>query len=305
MIKISDFLGKPVLALYDAQTIGTATDILFDSKLKKAKCIKVFQDEDDTLPETLYIPLRSVKDLLSDTLAIASRHHTQNAWALPVTATSTNPINSSCYNQDGKLLGIVRDILLTDGNVTAIIVDNKQYTPLTLLSQSSTALIFNDTGKPIKLKAPKKIKVPSVDTTRTSSVKVHEPFLTKGNNLIPLPSNSNLNDLSAMTNLPISPMIDELKTQFLKVKNFDASPNTKEVSYPTRVPQEKTSVSRSPAASCATTAAYAFLIGKTLSRALCDDNGNILIRQHDTVTEDNIAACKQYGKLVQLALYAD
>ena len=51
--------------------------------------------------------------------------------------------------------------------------------------------------------------------------------------------------------------------------------------------------------------AYAFLLGKKLSRTICAGDGTLVAAGGALVDENSILLARQHGKLVHLALYAD
>jgi len=285
IIKVSELLGKPVISLLNAETLGIAGDIVFDSKMLTAKAIKILQDDNDNETETLYIELKHIKDLLLDALCITHKKLTKSEWH-GNRLDAKNPINASCYNQDGKKLGTVRDVVLDDFKVTEIVIEETEtnnfiiLTPATLLSHSKDNLIFNDTGKPIKIIAPKKATFPKSKNKSTPiSVKLHS-----------VPKTTTI------------PAIDRTHN-FQTLNNDNSQPP--DIQYPTKVPQENTMVYRSPASIDTLAGVYAFLLGKTLSRSIKDNNDNIIAQPQSIITQETIELAKNNSKLIQLALYAD
>ena len=58
MIKISDFLGKPLISISDAKSVGYVSNVWFDGKLQYAKTAEITNDDDDDYPERAYVELR-------------------------------------------------------------------------------------------------------------------------------------------------------------------------------------------------------------------------------------------------------
>jgi uncharacterized protein YrrD len=272
-IKVSELLGKPVIALSGAEYIGTAIDIVFDTKTRTAKFLKICCD-DDAEPEFQFIELRHARNLAADAIMITGRHLVKYAWNQSA-ASAPNPINCVCYNQDGKLLGTVRDVYLENSAVKSLLINDAELKPALILSQSHQYLIINDTKKPVAIKKPKPLSVPKV--SKNQIVKIHET----------VPGVE-------------SPAYTADPTPALSVSD------NKEIPYPVRVPPAQTSVSRSPAPQESPgNNVYAFLIGKTVSREIRDDNGKVIIKAGKTIDDEAVAGARLCGKLVQLALYAD
>lgn len=151
MIKVSEFLGKRLISLADAKTVGCVCNVWFDSRLRYAKTIEVLSDEDE-FPERTFIELRNVT--CGNDAAVIKHSVYANTYNL-ASATITGIINKNCYNQSGTYLGKVTDVILNNRNVEKIVCENGEFTPKQLLSISRDIIIFNDSGKPIKLYKPK------------------------------------------------------------------------------------------------------------------------------------------------------
>jgi len=216
--------------------------------MQAAKAIKVFNDNDNNSANTLYIELKHIKNLSADALTIANKS-VAKAELLATVAGAKNPINKTAYNQDGSLLGIVRDVVLDNKKIVAFVVEGSELQAKTLLSHSLDNLIFNDTNKPIKLSAPKKEDAANLSPKLAT------------------PSNGSINYTSTAT-----------------------------------LPKK---LAPSPATFDALSSVYAFLLGKTLSRAIKDNNNNIIANPDSIITFETIELAKNNSKLVQLALYAD
>jgi len=172
MILVSELLSKPVISLYGASQVGIAANIIFDKKLKKAKFIKLFcDDEQDT--EVLYIDIKHIKNLASDALAVSNKDKLLQEWAFIFDGT-TNPINSSVYNIEGRLIGYIKDIELDNNTVVSLILNtNDKLLVANIVAISNDNIIYNDTDKPFKIAGPKKPKVPR-NTASNQFVEVHE-----------------------------------------------------------------------------------------------------------------------------------
>ena len=274
MINASELIGKKLVCLNTAGIFGTVVNLIFDSKLRTARFLQIFS-EDEAEPELQYAAFKSVKHFEFDACVIADKSAISYEWNTH-TANVFNPINRDCFNQSGKLLGRVRDIVLDGCSIKTVLIDELEFSPALLLSYSEQALIFNDTGKPIRL-IKKNRGIPK--NTGTSTVSVHRAECGASAPLSGKP-------ISRPFALSEPPMGRDI------------------ISLPLRVPPEKTSVSRSPSKENGG-GVYAFLLGKSLSRPLKDERGSILVQEKSTVTEDVIQTARQHGKLVQLALYVD
>ncbi|MCL2862355.1 MAG: hypothetical protein FWE22_08100 [Firmicutes bacterium] len=155
MLKISDIIGKRVVSLQSAEIEGIVLDVVFDDRMKSAKLLKVFNEDGEEVSER-FVQLRFVKNLDADALTVMNPVNLKPSWQVNVVGVK-NPINAECFNQDGVLLGRVRDIELSEKNeVASISVEKdgevKKILPNTLLNLSESVLIFNDTGKKMTIK---------------------------------------------------------------------------------------------------------------------------------------------------------
>ncbi len=162
MTKISDLLGKPLLSLADAKVVGYVSNVRFDQKLTRARIAEITCDDDD-FPERSYVRF---SDLRCDGDAAVIK--SLSVFVTDNGATVACPINLPCYNQSGKDLGHIRDVVLEKSTVVQIVCDKANFVPKELLSLSERLCICNDTGAPIKLARP---KVPK-PTPKASAVPV-------------------------------------------------------------------------------------------------------------------------------------
>jgi len=257
MITVSELIGKQVLSLFEAKTIGVIADVIFDSKLKTIKLLKIFND-DETEAEVAYLEYKHLKSRDQDVCVISNDTLLTYSWNS--LNTQNNPINSLCYNPDGKLLGKVTDVELVQNQIAYIIVGGEKLTPKNLLSISQGILVYNDSGKPVKL--TKRIRAIPNKIKEEIKVVLHQT----------------------------TAAVDIEKNDIL---------------YPIKVPQQQTTVSRSPQLNDSNKTAYSFLLGKTSTKTIYDTNQNILIKENTQINENTIHLAKQNGKLVQLALYAE
>lgn len=154
MTKISDLLGKPLISLADAMNVGYISNVFFDKKLTRAKAAEITSDEDER-PEYTYLRFSSLR---CDGDAAVIKALSPSALAGGQAESFPCPINCKGFNQSGKDLGYIRDVILERTRVTGIVCDKATFTPRELLSVSSNMCIFNDTGAPIKIAKPRPSK---------------------------------------------------------------------------------------------------------------------------------------------------
>ena len=147
MVKASELAGKQLISLTDAKAVGYILRVGFDSKLLRAKAAEIANDDNDDYPECAFVPLRYLR-YDGDAAVIKS---TASLSLTPPSEFVPFPIGTVCYNHSGVELGVLRDIELDNGTVVRLICDKGTFTPKELLSRGDDMLIFNDSGKPLRL----------------------------------------------------------------------------------------------------------------------------------------------------------
>ena len=150
MYKVSELLGKPLLSLSEAEFLGTIGNIYFDDKMTKGTFLMLYTLEEDVR----FLPITKLINIDNDAAVV------KNSEGITLEENGiVNPINSHAFNQDGKSLGIIKDVIMDGIKVVSFIIGEEAVTASNLISAGSL-LIFNDSGKPIKLKpTPKREKI--------------------------------------------------------------------------------------------------------------------------------------------------
>ncbi|MCL2375695.1 MAG: hypothetical protein FWC82_04150, partial [Firmicutes bacterium] len=113
---VSELVGKQLLSLSEAETIGTIENVLFDEKLKTAKTLKIYSENEDN-PEICFVNFKAVKSFSFDACVISKKDALSFEWNTLLGTPSPSPMLWLCFNQDGKELGRVRDIELENSKV--------------------------------------------------------------------------------------------------------------------------------------------------------------------------------------------
>lgn len=146
MYRVSDLLGKPLLDISEAKFLGTICNIRFDDKMSKGLFVKLYTDDE----ETKYFPLNKLVNITGDAATVKS-----DEGLCDEAEGTTCPINSYAFDQDGKLLGKVTDIIMDGAKLTAFLLGESSINANKLLA-AGNVLVFNNSGKVIKLKQAKK-----------------------------------------------------------------------------------------------------------------------------------------------------
>ncbi len=273
MYKLSDIVSKQVIALSGARLVGTVANVRFSPSLKKADSLLLLDNEEND-DGYLCLPVKMITTMKEDSVVIRSVSRPLTVFR----GNAANPVNLPCCNQDGKILGRICDIEFTeDFSVESFAVSEKTYPADTLLSYSDCLVIFNDSGKEIKLPKPKarkpKLSDAAVKATITSYAAEKKEHTEPKNDI----ANQEQSEEEAMRQ-PQSAQSDKPT-----------------VTTPTAVP--------SPAPDFGAPD-FSFLLGKRLIRALCTSDGRLIAAENDVITSDVISQAAKENKLVQLALRA-
>lgn len=283
MQKLSDFIGKPVLSLQDGKIVGYIGNVWFDAKLTRSKTAEIFCDDDTDL-QNMFVSIARLS-CEGDAVVLSSLAHLlpQNQ----ASATGRNPISRDAYNQSGKHLGKVRDILLDGNTVTNIVCGTGTFTPSNLLRTSDDCCVFNDTGAPLRIAKPRKRPsrqrpAVSASTVTPAPAATPTPMVAPMPNVAPAPEPPHP--------VPVAQPLPQPPTQPVPQEGSVGTPDKNATVTVTRTPGEAVKD-------------YRFLLGKYVHSPVTQD-GRILIPVGTVVSEQCIEIAREKGKLVQLALRA-
>ena len=287
MIKLSDLLSKRLIILNEARVAGIIEDVVFNDALTAARLVKIYDDGGDDA-ETKYAEFKKLLSLSSDACTLSDKSYLLTLGASE--EVRNNPTGSEVFNQDGKLLGRVSDVILSDNKVQSLLVGEKELEPSTILSRSKNLIIVNDTDKKIKLFRKKPLTVPKPEKAGSAKVSVHAATSPAVTVAPPTTSAAEIATAETATAKSIAPT--------------STTETEKTIQLPTKMPPENTLVTRTPSKE-ESASSYKFLIGKTLSKDIAADNGVIILRKEAVITDEVIASARSHNKLVQLALHAE
>lgn len=143
MYNTTEIISKPVINLYNGKLEGTVKNICFDTKLKKATNLILFEDEDG---EECILSINKVYKIGKNAITIKN-----SEGLLPTLFASkidyNNQINNEVYNLEGEKLGVVSDIVLSESyKIEKIIVNDHEFSPTAVISFGENTLIINSSG---------------------------------------------------------------------------------------------------------------------------------------------------------------
>ncbi len=165
MRKISDFLSKPLISLANASFEGTIIGVLCDKRLRNIEFLVILV-ENEVLDEQKYVAIRYVKNTTENSATVSNNLCIKSAEEVDTERFTENPINSSVYDSDGKLIGHLCDLLFSDTTkqICQIDVEGKLLEANTVASTSHDIVIINSNPekRPYKV-PPRKVKKPKED----------------------------------------------------------------------------------------------------------------------------------------------
>lgn len=167
---ITDFLGKPVISLYESNVEGYVKNVVFDKYLKKMKYLVLF--EDNEFQDEKMIEISKIYNFGENAIII------KNNSALELKKEEVleiqNHINCKVFTTLGEFIGIISNVEINEKTFIAeniILTNNKKLTPNQFLSFGQDVFILQNEDKQIKISNIKKKdilrsnKISSLNTT--------------------------------------------------------------------------------------------------------------------------------------------
>ncbi|MCL2555988.1 MAG: hypothetical protein FWE03_03085 [Firmicutes bacterium] len=277
MYRLSEFIGKEAIILSNGQSAGTVSNVFFDARLKYFKFIELIIDDEEDRKMAAF---KVITSFSGEAAVIRSNANLIDAVYDGVVGC---PMNLSCFNQDGKNMGVIRDIVMQDNKIELFITDMMDIEASTLLIASDDLLIFNDTGQHIKRPPNKKIE----RIKKTAAIKKHK--------IAPLMIEENIDNNEIIVNESINENIDEY---YQSQNTFD---DIKQISTPEKIDLSRTHVHRSPILT-STKNKYEFLIGMHLIKDIYNNSGQLILAKNTTITQTQIDIAKTHDRLVSMTL---
>ena len=161
MRKITDYLGKPVLSVFESSTQGIVKDVLFDKNFKKLKFIVLFEDND--IQEDKFVAVSDIYSMGENAIVLKNNSVIESQSIL--TDEIANPINNSAYTTSGTFLGVVKNADIDDKfNLMGITLNGGQTIDISnILTSGNDTLFVQDQNSFVNLANFKKktISMPS------------------------------------------------------------------------------------------------------------------------------------------------
>ncbi len=283
MKKITDFLGKPVLSLYESVTQGIVKDLIFDKNFKKLKYIVMFDDNE--FQEEKVINVADIYSYGENALVIKNNACVELKNAIQ--SEVSNPINNRAYTTLGKFLGIVTDVVLDDKqNIKEVELDNTNMIEIKqVVTSGKDAMFIQDEDNLVKLCNFKSKAI--TNSPQNKKIKVQ---ILKDENLE--------KDETFVEEKPIEEISqEEMPNEQVLIKQ-DAEPEVEPIK-----PRKKVELKEN-CLPVKTTSKNNFLIGRKVLRNIYSFNHELIIKKNTRITEKTILNAKSHSKLKELSLYS-
>ncbi|MDR1094052.1 MAG: hypothetical protein LBL66_07890 [Clostridiales bacterium] len=169
MVKLSEFLGKPLISLYEGRLEGVVMGAAFEKPLKKAQWLLLLDERDEDCDKKT-VALADVYALGENAVMIKSGNAVKDARA--VGFEENNPLGHTVYTAGGKLLGAVEDVVLGPKYAVEALLygGGIRIGMKELLTAGTDIMVAGDGDKPVKLAKPAAKAAPRPkpkDKTRT------------------------------------------------------------------------------------------------------------------------------------------
>lgn len=311
-MKLTQYLDKPVLGLYEAEEGGRISGAVFDKRLKRLKHLLV------TLPDrqTAKLLLSAVAAVGPDAILI------RNLSALtPCEDISNCPVHAALFDTEGRALGRVEEAELDERRNTLFLsAAGKRYLPEQILSGGPDAVLVCLSG-PIRRPSPPragrlresgKARPSSASALSSSSSGLQgDPAPEPAHSQAFPPADASLGELSPKAG-PALPNDFAQNSEKLLSKEGDLHSTMQENSA--HLPQREDSGSADPVLRAedwgglvvvrppyTIYADFSYLVGRKAKVRVLDLSGEVLQEAGERVTPSSLSACKKHGRLIQLA----
>ena len=284
MRKITDYLGKPVLSVFESSTQGIVKDVLFDKNFKKLKFIVLFEDND--IQEDKFVAVSDIYSMGENAIVLKNNSVIESQSIL--TDEIANPINNSAYTTSGTFLGVVKNADIDDKfNLMGITLNGGQTIDISnILTSGNDTLFVQDQNSFVKLANIKKktISMPS------QNIKVS--ILTEQS--------------QSLAEAPIVPTTSEQDTENSAVLPANQPENIAPEDL-AQLPVEpikpkRTVLLQSSCLPTQSTTKNNFLIGRKVQKNIYSFNHELIIKKNTKINEKIILLAKSHSKFKELSL---
>lgn len=281
MKRVSDFLGKPVLSLYESVTVGIVKDVIFDKSFKKLKWVVLFSENEFEEEQIV-----NVTDIFSfGEGAIVIKNNACIEMNNTTMDEPNNPINNRVYTAQGRYVGTVEDVEIDEkNNIVGICLSDKSTFDLgKVVTSGKDAMIIQEEGKEIRLANFRKRGVPLSTTSRQKVEIMQEEEV----------------EISDEENNTVGE--DETAQSYIEGDQKETPQGT--IVTPIKQIRKRVILEENSMPKKATTNDN-FLLNRKVEKNIYSFNNELIIRKNARVTDKVILIAKTHSKLRELTLYS-
>lgn len=303
MKRISEFLTKPVISLYDSKTEGIIKTIYFDRNLKKMKWLVLFDNDEHA--EDCALKTSDIFNVGENAIIIRNDGCLNLEFSTISANDKQSPINNSVYTTKGKFMGTVVDVEVDEKfNTQNIVLNNGNVIEIKKVASSgSDALILQDNEKQIKVSNYKK-KFPKIQLTKTTVVKIMEqqvePVVEDLSPLNEIEQTLNINEP-----LQIKAETKNISTTQNAIESGETKENEKNLQITKKTkPVKKYVLDEKNAVPNRISTNFDFLIGRTIEKNIFSVSKVLLAKKGTKINQKIINLVKEHYKLRELIQFS-
>lgn len=176
MFNVTEFLSKPVLALYEGEILGEVSDLIFDDKLKNLNYIKIVDKENDA---EMFVKPSAIYNVGKNAITIKNKSLVVDKPEMEKYL--RNVIGAKAFTIDGEFVGKLTNIALNNlrGVVKEFEFGESKIDATRLASASQNSIVFLGENSKVKVSRFKNIlhkpKNKKVEPKPVETLTVAEP----------------------------------------------------------------------------------------------------------------------------------
>lgn len=264
-MKFSELITKPVISLFESAIEGVVYDAIFSENMKKIKSLLIESAKYDSIEDEYLLEIKDIHKVGKDALMI------KNKYALNFFDESSkqnhNPINYNVFTTNGQSLGKINDLELdANFNVLEFYCLSDKFNIDQIASINNNIILINTNEYSVNVSKFKH---------KTKPIIVKEPINQKA---IILPLTQTQNNQTQIFESPYANM-----PQIIELENKQNE-------------QSSTSIPR-------LTSQNQNLVGRIITQTIIAQNGELIAKQGNIVTENTIVLASAHQKLRELSFY--
>lgn len=299
---LSNIIGRQVINVKIAQSLGTVYNIRMDKRLTRARSLEILTEDD--VGDTIYaLPVRHFKCTPFEVMLLRVKREEMREKEVHMLDTVCCPIGKKCFNTEGQYIGHIKDIIFDAKLVTkSIVIDDCVYTSFDVMFASDELVILKGSAP-----ANEQRKEDSSCETRISSSLYDTLYKGKGGDMENV-ENENYFEEEGSENMENNDLTTEGGIENMEYGINDTNINDKYLEdgeitekEPSAEWEEIIDFSAAQPANIAKVVGNPEILeGKTLTQNLYAYNGVLIAEFGASVTKQTIKDCAKNGKLIEL-----